>query len=258
MPIGTAASESIVTRPPILHDTSVEISPVVQTWLHNCLEHHDKCRLSTRFLAAEALGAEFELPLRVISIEGDGENLVARLVKTNGLRGRYCALSHCWGSADKRPLRTTRSNLGGHLMGIPLDQFSLTFRDALALTQGLNINYLWIDSLCIVQDDNEEWLRESAKMGSIYRNATLVIVASGSADSTRGLFVDERPEPSVFRFPYVGGDGSAQGSFNDAIQSNDDRGPADGPQRKRAWALQDWYLSRRKVFFHARGYLLDV
>lgn len=215
------------------------------------MTHHESCSLSPA--SGPFRDEEVELPFRLLYITGDSGAISVRLVETHGSSGAYCALSHCWGAVDKRPPRTTRSTLRDHLAGIPFDHLPSTFRDAITLVRGLNMNYLWIDSLCIVQDDGEEWLQESAKMGLIYQRATLVIVAAGSKDSTEGLFITKRPEPFIFRFPYVAKDGSAKGSYNVAILPKDSNMPPDGPLRKRAWAFQEWYFSRRNVFFMPGG-----
>lgn len=62
------------------------------------------------------------------------------------------------------------------------------------ITRGLGVDYLWIDALCIVQDDRDEWLRKAEVMGSVYEKATLMISASGSSDANGGCFVTKRSE----------------------------------------------------------------
>ena len=76
-----------------------------------------------------------------------------------------------------------------------------TFQDAITVTRYLGFHYIWIDSLCIVQDDNEDWARESAKMSSIYANAVLTIAASAAADDTYG-FLHQRQHVGVQIYPY--------------------------------------------------------
>src|SRR5207248_2982479 len=71
---------------------------------------------------------------------------------------------------------------------IPLSDLPPTFRDAIAVTRTLRVRYLWIDSLCIIQDDRDDWAKESPKMGLIYTNAILTIAASAARDSSCGLF----------------------------------------------------------------------
>ncbi|KAF1847837.1 HET-domain-containing protein, partial [Cucurbitaria berberidis CBS 394.84] len=192
------------------------------------------------------------LPTRVLRISGNIEAPSVKLVVTGGMKGRYCALSHCWGSADKRPLMTTRANLQHHLVEILFDQLPKTFQDAVMLVRGIGIEFLWIDSLCIIQDDAQEWQSEAGNMGAIYSDAALVIAAAGSRNSTEGLLVTERPQPVVLKAPYVLDD-VAKGSFNVAMLPKGDIDPEDGSLRKRAWAFQEWYLAEKTIFFMPGG-----
>lgn len=93
---------------------------------------------------------------RIIDV-GDESSSTIRLIETTGLKGRYCALSHCWGPPDKRPPCTTTENEKSHFEGVEIATLPNTFREAIELTRGLGIRYLWIDSLCIRQDDKEHW-----------------------------------------------------------------------------------------------------
>lgn len=168
------------------------------------------------------------------------------------MKGRYCALSHCWGPPEKQPLTTTRVNIQNHLLGIPLKQLPKTFRDTVRLAQGIGIKYVWIDSLCIIQGDSQDWHSEAKEMGTIYRNATLVIAAAGSRDSSEGLFITERPQPAIVELPYIP-NGIIKDSFNMALLPQHEDRPSRGPLNKRAWALQEWYLARRLLSFMPGG-----
>lgn len=110
-----------------------------------------------------------------------------RLCLGDGLVMPYCALSYCWGTT-KGTLTTTTTNLKKHLNSIPLDSFPKTLREAILAARGLGFQYLWIDAICIVQDDREDWAREAAKMQSVYAGATLTISSTVSKISVDGLF----------------------------------------------------------------------
>ncbi|KAK1974445.1 heterokaryon incompatibility protein-domain-containing protein [Colletotrichum cereale] len=243
--IESPAPTSLVTRPPIIHGSQAEMNTLVRRFLNNCLDHHDSCRLSPP-------EEELKLPSRVLSVKDDAGKISVKLVENDGLRGRYCALSHCWGPEGKRPLRTLLGNLTHHLASIAWDKLPATFRETITLTRGLGIEYLWIDSLCIIQDDKEDWLKESKKMASIYRRATLVVAAVSSEDSSQGLSGTERLESLTFRVPYSTEEEPPRGGYNVAASliSGDD---IVGPLKERAWAFQEWYLGRRKVFFTSEG-----
>jgi hypothetical protein len=90
--------------------------------------------------------------------------------------------------------QTTNQTLSERKEGIDTFLLSQTFRDAIAIVRRLNIRYLWIDSLCIIQDDRTDWETESAKMSSIYRLSTITIAAAATADNQGGCFA---PTPTL-------------------------------------------------------------
>lgn len=147
------------------------------------------------------------------------------------------------------PLRTTLENYEAHRKGILCSDLPKTFQDTVELAQGIDIKYIWIDSVCIIQDHSQDWHSEAAKMRDVYSNATLVVAASGAKDSREGLFIDERPRSSFFRLPYRQA-GEIKGTFNMMRTPNWHKGhPSDGPLEGRAWTLQERLLARRVVAF---------
>lgn len=91
---------------------------------------------------------------------------LVRIVNGNEIQGNepYCTLSHCWGKA--KFLRLTLRNLADLMNGFSVESLPLTFRDAIQVVQRLKIRYIWIDSLCIIQegDDGRDWREEARKM----------------------------------------------------------------------------------------------
>jgi hypothetical protein len=113
-----------------------------------------------------------------------------RIYTTSSEIGTYVALSHCWGGA---PAATTlREHLAERERCLPLDELPATFKDAIKLCRALNIKYLWIDSLCIVQDDKEEWAEEAGKMSSVYENSIFVIAADSASNCQAGCLPKRR------------------------------------------------------------------
>lgn len=91
------------------------------------------------------------------------------LYESKGEAVPYVTLSHCWGQTDSiHSIQTERHNLRDHKKVIKFLSLPKTFQDAVTLCRELGIKYLWIDSLCIIQNDEADWVTESAKMGSIY------------------------------------------------------------------------------------------
>jgi len=119
-----------------------------------------------------------DLPSRVIDVE-----LLRLHCKEPDEKARYVALSHCWGC--QCPIQTTTENLDEHVLGLPA--LPPTFADAVAVTKALGIRYLWIDSLCIVQNSKEDWHAEVARMAEVYENAFFTISADAAADANEGF-----------------------------------------------------------------------
>lgn len=86
-------------------------------------------------------------------------------------------------------MTTTRETLARREAGIDEEALPKTFRDAVVLTRSLDVRYLWIDSLCIIQNDDQDWHGQSAQMGTIFGNAFLVIAATRAAHSGEGFLV---------------------------------------------------------------------
>jgi hypothetical protein len=84
--------------------------------------------------------------------------------------------------------RTTKESLNAHKRSITIRELPKTFRDAIVITRRFGVQYLWIDSLCFIQDDPADWDYESSQMGSVYANSYLTIAASSSTDDEGGCF----------------------------------------------------------------------
>lgn len=132
------------------------------------------------------------LPTRLLDLSEDPNAQVVSLLETGGRAGKYIALSHCWGLSHR--LTTTKSTLSAHINGISISALPRTFQDAIQLARRLDVRFVWIDSLCVVQDDAKDWERESAKMGDVYSYAYLTIAAAASTDDSTGCF----PERNVY------------------------------------------------------------
>jgi hypothetical protein len=147
----------------------------IRCQVSDCEGRHGRCKqpVSTHF------------PTRLIDV-GLGEKTdTVNLVDDIHGTGRYVALSHCWGTGN-HILQTTRENYQQRLEGILEQDLPKTFLDAVQITRGLGIQYLWIDSLCVVQDDLVDWESEAAKMANVYSGAWLTISATQASDSNLG------------------------------------------------------------------------
>jgi hypothetical protein len=227
-------------------------------WLSNCKSSHKSCQrnLSDFHLGPEGAG---NFPARLLYV-GFQENPSLKLVQISGNSHRYAALSYCWGSIERlKPLRTTRSNLQSFTQTIPENELPKTIKDATEVTRQLGLHYLWVDSLCIVQDDNDDWREQSNIMGPIFGNAECTIAATGADHCESGLWsLGKIPKDlhSRGRVDWVKITCSSEGQKNSDIFISPDLPGADFKNdierslwSQRAWVIQERILSRRIIHF---------
>jgi hypothetical protein len=214
----------------------------MRTWLHECTTQHSKCLIT---VAGERLDPTRmpQLPNRILEI--DDNKVWLRM--TNGISGQYAALSHCWGRQQQ--LTTTTQTLQTRLDGIPFEVLPKTFQDAVTVVRNLGMHYLWIDSLCIIQDDPLDWNAEAAKMGLVYSNAHLTIAATGASNGSKGCFIDRGHHPHPVRLRAYPGDDSDAAAMYATLHPGDIDDVYESPLGKRAWITQEWLLSRRAIHF---------
>jgi hypothetical protein len=175
-----------------------------------------------------------------------------RLVESRSYQtGKYICLSHCWGKAaietctTKKPLREANGSLW-----IAFDRLPRNFQDAVSITRKLGVEFIWIDSICIIQDDSRDWAIESAKMADVYKNAYLTIAAVWSPDSTGGCFSTTRPD-ICFSVPCSDGSSYLLGARTcdtKGILKNTTEIQKRFPLFTRAWVFQERLMSRRILY----------
>jgi Heterokaryon incompatibility protein (HET) len=190
----------------------------------------------------------------VRSIDGRQE---PRFIESGGQTGRYVALTHCWGSS--KPNRTESSTYQKHLSGMPFKSLPKTFQDAVTVTRALDVPFLWIDSLCIIQDSIEGWENECQKMPGIYTNS-VVTIAGPAAAGCRVGFLHRRPVADQGSVHLRWQVSNSATHYDVTLQSICDRfiGPEpedDSALGKRAWVLQERLLSPRAVLWNEKNVL---
>jgi hypothetical protein len=162
----------------------------VRRWVTDCLNNHTNCAKRCAGQDDKSRPARL-LDLTPVIKEGfSGIKLVETI---SGVAYHYACLSHRWDD-DVHACRTTANSIATNLEFINLDALPRNFSDAVSIARHLDIQYLWIDSLCIIQagDDGQDLLNELGKMGSIYQNSRLTIAAVSSPTSSDGCFINDK------------------------------------------------------------------
>jgi hypothetical protein len=195
------------------------------------------------------------LPRRVLDLEApslDPSQPVVRLYEPNeDEEGHYATLSHCWGNT--RSIKAEKTSLRKLKEKIEWDELPKTFQDAIRFTRRLGLRYLWIDSLCILQDDTGDWHREAAKMAIIFRNSTITLAATRSPNDQEGFYAPKLPISSSI----TGAEVSVHRLFSHWDEEDTSQLILEYPLRTRGWAYQELLLSPRVFHFCERELLFD-
>jgi hypothetical protein len=227
-----------------LTDSDISLATARQ-WLETCrTSHHCLSDKPTT------------LPKRVLDVSSS----TVKLVETDQTLGQYACLSHCWGK-QKPTCRTLMSTLEANKQGIPWNPMPATFQDAIDFTRRLGLQYIWIDSLCIIQDSDEDWVEQSALMADIYGNAYVTLCATASHSDDGGCY-RHTPNHLIPR-KITARDRSGrefQVYVRDHIQlrhippwyrATEGSNPQLFPLMTRAWTYQERLLSPRLIHFAA-------
>lgn len=238
-----------IDRKDSLHNDSVGLVPLLRAlpdsptsarrfetakdWIYECAENHSACERP----------ASTPLPTRVVDVGPADGSIEPKLYVSHGQSRPYVTLSHCWG-ASNTPV-TTWKTLKKHENAIPMSTLPATIRDAITIVRRLGEKYVWIDSLCIVQDSRQDWETEAAKMCSIYENSLFCISALDSTDGESGILHHHNLTTSEFDTERETiatlGIRCAPQSFSEAISSC--------VLSSRAWCLQERILAPALLHF---------
>jgi hypothetical protein len=180
--VGDPAEKYGITAKSELSNTqSKESFEIATQWIDECTADH---ACSTHLPLKER---EDIFPSRLVDLDAFGDRSAdVKLVSNDGTHKKYVTLSYCWGNS--RTFTTTSRSLRLRSTRINFSTLPKTFQDAVQITRRLQVRYLWIDALCIVQDDRLDWQRESAKMGAVYSMSFLTIAADSGVDCNSGCF----------------------------------------------------------------------
>lgn len=232
-----------------LKASSDETYQFIQGCLSDCLQNHPLCREESQGLDDE------EWPRRILAI--DPLSSQVKLIEFNvAMAQQYTALSYCWGPVPP-PIRASLSTLHKLKRGLSISSLPQTLEDAVLASIKLGSYLIWIDSLCIIQDDSSDWEKESCKMSTVYRHALLTIIASCSSSCNEGFLDRERDAPVLLQRLELGGQWtevrarkvSRVGYHRPYKYDHGGEHRGVEPVDIRGWTLQEKLLSPRSVTF---------
>lgn len=209
----------------------------VRSWADACNQGHPECG---------NLNWSNKNPTRLLRIKSTSEVQLVNAREDMELLS-YTALSYCWGSPDDEDTqrgRTTADNFDlRHGQPFPITELPATIRDAITLTRGCGLEYIWVDSVCIIQGDMEDWLTEANRMHEVYANAYFTICAVSVESASAGLLHMRQAwkysiEPCQLASNRIS---IRSSSFRELIQGSS--------WSKRAWTLQEEHLSPRIMYW---------
>ena len=203
-------------------------------WLRDCTKH-DCCPMQN----------PEPLPSRVIDVASDSDGDIVSLVDGRGHFNYYAALSYPWGG--RQVGQTTGRNLPVRQHAMDMKSLSSSVQDAIWVTRRLGLRYLWVDAICILQDSEEDKVRELKSMAAIYRQAYVTLLAASSESSSDG-FLDNQyfVEGSSRVLPFWT---KTMVLTSVGVRYNDRSFYPKGPLDFRAWAFQENLLSSRRLLF---------
>ncbi|KAI0434409.1 heterokaryon incompatibility protein-domain-containing protein [Xylaria sp. FL1042] len=227
-PTGDTASDKAVRR--------------LQSWVSKCSKEHSHC----------GERGPTPMPHRILEIQDSQEPRV-RLVDRRDMVGEYACLSHRWCEATTEA-SLVKKNLEMYKSMVPDHALYPLLKDAILVAGLAGLRFLWIDCLCIIQDDEEDWNIEAATMASVYENASLTIASSG-CEGGHGLFykssqdnvttVTMTGKEPVYIRPLMKHPVWKQGTTESIEFSSD----PDYPLMSRGWVYQERALSKRIIHF---------
>ena len=212
-------------------------------WIDDCQRSHQPCK------TPQQVGG----PKRLLQCLSDGS---VRLVETRSRSQRcdYIALSYCWGDGTA-VMKTTEKTLDHHQRGIPDESLPPLFREAVTLARGLNVSYLWIDSLCAIQDSQKDKEEEIMQMCDIIRGALVVVVAA-TAESPLDSLLAVKPQPgqshtwrTASRIGHEDMDLDVKFRKRDKRAHSHPNATASTRTGERAWSFQEKLLASRCLVF---------
>ncbi|KAI1343206.1 HET-domain-containing protein [Xylariaceae sp. FL0016] len=222
--------------PTVMELKSPELLGLARKWLSTCSSTHPKCKVKNSAYR----------PTRLIEISNDKQVVRLVVTKDHASIDSYATLSHCWGKA--KTLKLLDSNIKELQAGIRTESLPTSYKEAIVVCQALDIRYIWIDSLCIVQDSKEDWKREALTMKDVYQNSILNVAAAAAAENSDASFAKRDPQliaPVEVTTQWEGEDPKKHYLMSAETYAAE---VELSPLRQRAWVIQEVWLAGRNLY----------
>jgi hypothetical protein len=211
---------------------------LAREWIRECTQNHPRC-----------VAGGFALPTRLInitSVKGSQKVAVVQMQRDSSReRIKYIALSYCWGRNTSLKLETaTHEELTA---GVLLTTLPRTVQDTVRFTEYINVKWLWVDALYIIQDQKHDWHGEAARMQQVYQNAFLTIGALGASDSDTGLYALR--DPLLYSPCYILSTRQGETIYTRQHNMTFSGNKEIWPLHRRGWVMQERILAPRTLNF---------
>lgn len=209
---------------------------IIRQCLTDCESNHPGCRPKKTGL----------LPTRLIHLGSKDSNDITLCTTQRVDSVKYVALSHPWGKGPH--FCTTLDNIESHRNGIDFERLPTMFKDAVVTTRELGLDYLWIDSICIIQGEDGDFDHEAKRMEDVFSSAFCVIAASSAQGQDDGFLNRETQHHDFLTFENADLPPIYVSRFMDDFNKD----VLEAPLSKRGWVLQERALARRTIYFTSR------
>jgi hypothetical protein len=249
----------LLADPRFNHGLNYDLSPstdhkmtwdLILQWFSTCKKSHGECN-------APGVNGSFK-PRRILKVDRTGENVLFQLVDGTecAAKSAYMTLSYCWGSQPAAQVyRLLQSTVQGMRSKQSVNILPETIRDAIKIAGYFQVQYLWVDRLCIFQDSAKDFQREASSMADVYQNAILNIAALGAQDADGGCFFERDSRfvaPTQVNIQHDRYDRPMPYRFISETKLGWRPSFVPEPLVHRAWTVQERLLARRVIYFGSK------